>query len=69
MTLVEMHVQLPALPEEETDQYLLRCKGAVVRCEPISRTNSRRKWLLAVYFMELDPVNAELLHRYIERRS
>jgi hypothetical protein len=69
MTVVNMAIQLPALPEEEVDFHPLACKGAVVRCEPVTRSNSRRKWLIAIYFTEMDEANRELLERYIQRRS
>jgi hypothetical protein len=69
MTVVEMTVPLPALPKEEVAFYPFKCKGAVVRCEPISRGNSRRKWLIAIYFTEIDEANQKVLERYIHHRS
>ncbi|MBU0754829.1 MAG: PilZ domain-containing protein [Planctomycetes bacterium] len=69
MTLVDLKMQLPALPEEDLEFYPLSCKGAVVRCEPISRSNSRRKWMIAIYFTEVDDENKDILHRYVKGRS
>lgn len=69
MTMVEMSVQLPALPEEDRDYYPLECKGAVVRCEPVTRGNSRRKWIIAIFFTELDEKNKSILERYIKTRT
>lgn len=69
MTLVDLKMQLPALPEEDLDFYPLSCKGAVVRCEPMARCNSRSKWTIAIYFTEMDEENTEILHRYVKGRS
>jgi c-di-GMP-binding flagellar brake protein YcgR len=69
MTVVEMTIQLPALPEENIDYYPLTCRGAVVRCEPGMRTKSKRKWFIAIYFTEMDDKNREILQQYINRRS
>ena len=69
MTLVELRIQLPALPKEEMDYYPFQCKGAVVRCEPVARSNSRRKWYIAIYFTEIDDTYKELLQKYIRVRS
>ena len=68
MTQVRMAVRLPALPEEEQDHYMLRVQGVVVRCDPVVRTNSRRKWEIGIYFTELDDEARRLLHTYIEGR-
>ena len=69
MTLVELKLQLPALPEEEAEYYMFLCRGAVVRCEPVARCNSRKKWHLAIYFTDVDEANRELLRNYIHNRS
>jgi len=69
MTLVEMRIQLPALPEEEAEFYSFHCKGAVVRCETMVRGNSRKRWLIAVYFTEVEESHQQLLQRYIDTRS
>jgi hypothetical protein len=69
MTLVDLNIRLPALPEEDVEYYPLSCKGAVVRCEPIARSNSRRRWMLAIYFTEVDDENQQILQRYIASRS
>ena len=69
MTLVELNLQLPALPKEEAELYPFHCKGAVVRCDAVDRCNSRKKWYLAIYFTEVDDANKELLQRYISSRS
>lgn len=69
MTLVELRLQLPALPEEEADLYPFHCKGAVVRCEAVSRCNSRKKWYTAIYFTDVDEANKKLLQKYISSRS
>ena len=68
MTLIDLKIQLPALPEEEQDFFPFVCKGAVVRCEPLIRGNSKRKWQIAVYFTEMDETNETLLHRYVKSR-
>jgi hypothetical protein len=69
MMLVDLNIRLPALPEEEAEYYPLTCKGAVVRCEPIARSNSRRRWMLAIYFTEVDDENQRTLESYIKTRS
>jgi hypothetical protein len=69
MTMVEMKIQLPALPEEEVDQYDFACKGAVVRCESVNRSSSKKKWLVAVYFTDMDDENRRLLEQYLTVRS
>ena len=69
MTLVELRLQLPALPEEEAELYPFHCKGAVVRCEAVSRCNSRKKWYMAIYFTDVDEANKKLLQKYISSRS
>lgn len=69
MTLVDLQVLLPALPGATVEGYPFTCKGAVVRCEPLTRGNSRRRWSVAVYFTEMDPENREILERYITGRS
>jgi len=68
MTQVALTIRLPALPHEREEHYTLQCIGAVVRCEPLSRTNSRPKWEIGIYFTELEPHADELLHRYIKSR-
>ena len=69
MTVVEMKIQLPALPEENIDFYPFTCKGAVVRCEPGTRTKTKRKWYIAIYFTDMDDENRKTLEQYIHRRS
>ncbi|MFH1999098.1 MAG: PilZ domain-containing protein [Planctomycetota bacterium] len=69
MTMVDLRIQLPALPEEEPDNYPFTCKGAVIRCEPLNRGNTQRRWDLAIYFTEVDEANKAILEKYIERRS
>ena len=68
MTQVKMAIRLPALPEQEEEYYLLKCQGVVVRCEPVVRTNSRRKWDIGVFFTELDTEASNLLDDYIKER-
>lgn len=68
MTQVVMDIRLPALPEDEEDNYHLKCQGVVVRCESVVKTNSRRKWDIGVFFTELDSQATELLDSYIKQR-
>ncbi len=69
MTVVEMKIQLPALPEEKNERHSFACKGAVVRCEPINNRNSKRKWLLAIFFTEVNSSNKQILEKYINCRT
>lgn len=69
MTMVDLKIQLPALPEEEAEYYSFACKGAVIRCEPLTRGGSQRKWDIAIYFTDVDDTNKGILENYVERRS
>jgi len=69
MTMVEMSIQLPGLPKDDKQQYILNCAGAVVRSEIISHGNSLHKWLTAIFFTEIDKKNKDLLFKYINNRS
>ena len=69
MTQVALAIQMPALPEEDRDHYLLKCHGAVVRCDPVVRNNSRAKWEVGIFFTEMDAEAIELLEGYIASRS
>jgi len=69
MTEVALAIRLPALPEEKEDHYLLQCRGAVVRCDPVIKNNSVPKWEIGIFFTELDPEASALLDRYIASRS
>jgi hypothetical protein len=69
MTQVALAVRLPALRHEDKDFYLFRCKGAVVRCDAVTKNNSRPKWEVGVFFTDLGPEALELLEGYIASRS
>lgn len=69
MTVVEMKIQLPALPEEEAECFDFACKGAVVRCEPMNRSSSKRKWMVAIFFTEVDDKNQQVIDQYMTTRS
>jgi len=69
MTQVALAIQMPALPEEDRDHYLLKCQGAVVRCDPVVRSNSRAKWEIGIFFTEMNSEAIALLEAYIASRS
>lgn len=69
MTQVALAIRLPALPQEDVDHYFFKSHGAVVRCDPVVKNNSRLKWELGIFFTEMDDESAELLARYISRRQ
>ncbi len=68
MTQVVLTIRLPALPQEEVDYYSFKSHGAVVRCDPVVKTNSRLKWEIGIFFTEMDDRSADVLARYISRR-
>lgn len=69
MTMVEMSIHVPALHHEKQETHTIRCKGAVVRSEPIVRGNSKHKWSIAVYFTDLDEKTRKQLLKILETRS
>ena len=69
MTLLDMTLELPSLPGETIDLYSISCQGAVVRCEPVTRCNSRHKWLVAVFFTEMSDTCRNSLDAYVNRRT
>jgi hypothetical protein len=69
MTQVALAIQMPALPQEDREFYFLKCQGAVVRCDPLVRNNSRAKWEIGIFFTEMETETVELLEKYIASRS
>ncbi len=69
MTQVALSIRLPALPQEDAEYYFFKSHGAVVRCDPVVRNNSRLKWELGIFFTEMDDASSLLLDRYISRRQ
>ncbi len=69
MTQVALAIRLPALPEEDEDYYLIKCKGAVVRCDPVIKSNSIPKWEVGIFFTTMESDTIELLEKYIAIRS
>lgn len=68
MTQVALTIRLPALPQEDVEYYSFKSRGAVVRCDPVVKNNSRLKWKVGIFFTEMDDASADVLARYISRR-
>lgn len=70
MTVVELKLELPRLAEERADtRYELECRGVVVRCEPVARGNSRRRWDIAIYFTDMPEASRAALERFVQVRK
>lgn len=59
MTMVGLDFALPGASERHV------VKGAVVRCEPVSKT--KKEWDVAVYFTEMTPVTKAALRNYVAK--
>jgi hypothetical protein len=59
MTMVGFEFALPGASVRH------QVKGAVVRCEPLSK--AKKEWDLAVYFTEMTPVTKAALRNYVAK--
>lgn len=68
MTRLQITLDLPPLPNESLVGVRLEISGAVVRCTPLRHGTGKRRFDVAIYFLDLTDAARVTLADFVKRR-